>query len=47
MIRMNENLRIKDRTVIEKLESDLLQYIVESKKQPGERLSSLDELSAD
>jgi DNA-binding FadR family transcriptional regulator len=33
--------------VVEKLESDLLQYIVESKKQPGDRLSSLDELSAE
>jgi DNA-binding FadR family transcriptional regulator len=33
--------------VVEKLESDLLQYIVESKKQPGDKLSSLDELSTE
>jgi DNA-binding FadR family transcriptional regulator len=40
-------MRIEDRIVVEKLESDLLQYIVESKKQPGEYLSSLDKLSAE
>ena len=33
--------------VVEKLESDLLQYIVESKKQPGDSLSSLDKISAE
>jgi DNA-binding FadR family transcriptional regulator len=33
--------------VVEKLESDLLQYIVESKLQPGSKLSSLDKISAE
>ncbi len=32
-------------TLIEKLESDLLQYIVDNHKQPGDRLASLDMLS--
>jgi len=31
--------------VVEKLESDLMQHIVETKLQPGDRLSKLDELS--